>query len=96
MLFFNGMGMGVVTSASYMIALESMPERFTELIGGTILVMDSMTLLLSSLILMFITRDTEYVQFVGLGITTIALFASFAVHESPKYLHSVGKYMSAR
>ena len=59
LLFVNGIGMGVVTSSSYMIALESSPERFTELIGASVLVLDSMTLFLSSLILMLATRNTE-------------------------------------
>ena len=96
MLFVNGIGMGVVTSASYMLALESIPERFSEFAGGTILIIDSMTLLIASLILMFFTRNTEYIQLLGLVIAAISLLASFAVLESPKYLHSVGKYQRAR
>ena len=96
MLFCLGLSMGIICNVDYMLAMELAPERHEEYIGSYMLSLDSVSMIASAIFLLFISRNTAIFQYVGFGFTVLCFVLMFIVSESPKFLHSSGRFDEAR
>ena len=94
--FFFGMMAVGRANLSYLLLMELIPEANRTVVGTMIFILDSCTLILSSFILRFVTKQWYPFQIFTMSINLVALIGMFFIPESPRFLVEAKRYNEAR
>ena len=83
-------------TAGFILLLESVPQKHKALAGTALAVGDTAAQLYVTFFLRFISRDSQTVIWIGMGLNFVALIATFWNVESPAWLVSVGETEKAK
>jgi len=75
---------------------ELVPLRNRTLTGSILLFADATTIGVVALYFLYVSKNWLYFQYFSLALNVAAIFCLLKVPESPKYLHSIGRFQEAR
>ena len=75
---------------------ELVPLRNRTLVSSVLLFADATTIGVIALYFLYVSKNWLYFQYFSLALNVVAIFALLKIPESPKYLHSCGRYHEAR
>lgn len=79
-------------NAGYNLLMEFMPTRYQTLTSTLWLVGEACINLNATLIVWFITKNTDFLIFIGLFLSVISTLFQILMPESPKWLYSKKRY----
>ena len=83
-----GLSNSLASTNSFVLLVESIPEKYQPLLGSSLQALDGASLLVCSFYFRFVSRQWEYYQYLGLGVAVSTLFCSVFISESPSWYYS--------
>jgi hypothetical protein len=79
-------------NAGYNLFMEFLPTSAHSLMGTIWVVVEGLTSMFATLIIWFVTKNTDTLIWIGLGLNVFGTFVQFFIPESPKWLYSKKQY----
>jgi hypothetical protein len=79
-------------NAGYNMFMEFLPTNAHSLMGTIWIVIEGLTSMLATLIIWFITKNTDTLIWIGIGLNVLGTLVQFFLPESPKWLYSKKQY----
>ena len=92
LFFIGGLFSGGRVNTGYSLMLEMLPNKSHNIMGTIWIICEGIVFLISTLILEYITKNTDVCIWIGLIMNVTGTFLQFFLPESPKLLMSKKKY----
>ena len=91
-----GISSAVTVNVTFMIILEIVPAKNSNLLGGATHALDVSNVALCTFYLTVISRHWQGYQYWGLALSVAVFMLTFKLPETPHFLYTIGKYDEAR